>query len=398
VHLAFLRDYHEALVLALARTLPTLERGTIAEVTGLTPQAVSKVLARLVDEGLLETAGVRRAGLGKPAAVYRLVPASRWAIGAHVTRRELRLALTDLAGTVRASAVTPLPADFTPEQLLTRLADGVTTMIGEHGLSTPGASTVASDGTDPARVLAGVGIGMIGPLDQSSGTVRGAHRLRHWRDVPLAELAGQRLGLPVVVDKDVTAGVTAEAWRRGPAFRDAALVVVDAGVGAGLWLGGAAHRGAHTNASEFGHAVIQLDGPPCACGRSGCLEAVHERAADPAAAAAVLATGVVNLLQTLDLGHIVLGGADLLRHGDIYREAVENAVRTQVPGADWLTVEVSLTSLGTDVVAAGAAMQVLNTRYGLPDPVGLRLPIERPGTGISAVNRGLRPPGTRSAQ
>ncbi|NBH08850.1 MarR family transcriptional regulator, partial [Amycolatopsis sp. SID8362] len=60
MHLAFLRDYHEALVLALARTTPTLERGTVAEVTGLTPQAVSKVLARLVEEGLLEPAGVRR--------------------------------------------------------------------------------------------------------------------------------------------------------------------------------------------------------------------------------------------------------------------------------------------------------------------------------------------------
>jgi predicted NBD/HSP70 family sugar kinase len=374
VHLAFLRDYHEALVIALARTVPTLERGTVAEVTGLTPQAVSKVLARLVDEGLLEPAGVRRPALGKPAAVYRLVPASRWAIGAHVTRRELRLALTDLAGTVRASAVTPLPDDFTPDQLLARLAAGVTTMIGEHRLTTP----TPAAGADPSRVLAGVGIGMIGPLDQAGGTVRGAHRLRHWRDVPLAELAEKKLGLPVVLDKDVTAGVTAEAWRRGPAFRDAALVVVDAGVGAGLWLGGAAHRGAHTNASEFGHAVIQLDGPPCVCGRRGCLEAVHERAADPAAAAAVLATGVVNLLQTLDLGHIVLGGADLLRDGEIYREAVEHAVRTELPGADWLTVEVSLTSLGTDVVAAGAAMQVLNTRYGLPDPTGLRLPIAGP--------------------
>jgi predicted NBD/HSP70 family sugar kinase len=360
VHLAFLRDYHEALVIALARSAPTLERGTVAELTGLTPQAVSKVLARLVDEGLLEPAGVRRPARGKPAAVYRLVPGSRRAIGAHVTRRELRLVLADLGGTVLASIATPLPADFTPDELLNELAAGVSTMIAEHHLSTPG--------------LAGVGIGMIGPLDQSTGTVRGAHRLRHWRDVPLAALAEQRLGLPVLVDKDVTAGVTAEAWRRGTTFRDAALVVVDAGVGAGLWLGGAAHRGAHTNASEFGHAVVQLDGPPCACGRRGCLEAVHEQAAGPAAAAAVLATGVVNLLQTLDLGHIVLGGADLLSHGELYLEAVEHAVRTQVPGADWLTVKVSLTSLGTDVVAAGAAMQVLNARYGLPDPARPREP------------------------
>lgn len=363
MHLAFLRDYHEALVIALARTVPTLERGTVAEVTGLTPQAVSKVLARLVDEGLLEPAGVRRPALGKPAAVYRLVPGSRWAIGAHVTRRELRLALTDLAGTVRASAVTPLPDDFTPDQLLARLAAGVTTMIAEHRLTTP----TPAAGADPSRVLAGVGIGMIGPLDHAAGIVRDAHRLRHWHDVPLKAQATQALGLPVLVDKDVTAGVTAEAWRRGAGFRDAALIMVESGVGAGLWLGGGAHRGAHTNAGEFGHTVVQLDGPPCVCGRRGCLEAVHDRASTPASAAAVLATGVVNLLQTLDLEDIVLAGADLLAHGEVYRRVISEAVRTEVPRADWLTAQVSLTSLGTDAIAAGAAMQVLDARFGLPD-------------------------------
>jgi predicted NBD/HSP70 family sugar kinase len=399
VHLSFLRDYHEALVIALARTTPTIERGMVADVAGLTPQAVSKVLARLVEEGVIVPAGVRRPALGKPATVYRLVPDSRWAIGAHVTRRAVRLALTDLAGTVRASATTSLPADFTPDQLLTHLAAGVEVMTTEHHLSPerkpaqppaaghsqpqPGLEatrTSATDQTDtstarhPGRRLVGVGIGMIGPLDQASGIVRDAHGLRHWHDVPLADLAEKRLGLPVLVDKDVTAGVTAEAWRCGAGFRDAALVLVETGIGAGLWLSGAAHRGTHTNAGEFGHTVVQLDGPLCVCGRHGCLEAVHNRAADPAAAAAVLATGVINLLQTLDLGHVVLAGSDLLRHGAVYHQAVERAVRTQVPRADWLTVNVSLTSLGTDVIAAGAAMQMLNARYGLPDPTRLRVP------------------------
>jgi predicted NBD/HSP70 family sugar kinase len=393
VRLAFLRDYHEALVVALARTVPTIERATIADATGLTPQAVSKVLVRLVDEGVIEKAGTRRPALGKPAAVYRLVPESCWAIGAHVTRRSLRLALTDLAGTVRASATTSLPADFTPGQLLSRLAAGVEAIAAEHHLAFPKAGPPRPAATRPpgkpgsrsasapGRRLAGLGIGMIGPLDQATGTVRDAHRLRHWHDVPLADLAERKLGLPVLMDKDVTAGVTAEAWRRGAGFRDAALIMAEAGVGAGLWLDGAVYRGTHTNAGEFGHTVVQLDGPPCACGRRGCLEALHDRAANPAKAAAVLATGVVNLLQTLDLGHVVLAGADLLRHGDIYRQAVEQAVRTQVPRADWLTVEVTLTALGTDVVAAGAAMQVLNARYGLPHPANLHVPsVARPAS------------------
>src|SRR5688572_3668646 len=221
--LTFLRGYNEALVMAVARTLPAFERATIAEATGLTPQAVSKVLARLVEHGLIAPAGVRRPAIGKPAGVYELVPRSRYAIGAHVPRRALRLVLTDLAGTVRHSATTPLPADFTPATLLTELAAGIDRITAAH---------------DVRGRLTGLGIGMVGPLDHAQGTVRDAHRLRHWHDVPLRALAEQALGLPVHLDKDVTAGVTAEAWRHGPAFRDAALIMVESGVGAGLWLHG----------------------------------------------------------------------------------------------------------------------------------------------------------------
>ena len=54
--------------------------------------------------------------------------------------------------------------------------------------------------------LVGVGIGMVGPLDYRLGVVRDAHGLRHWHDVPLRDLAAARLGVPVIVDKDTTAG------------------------------------------------------------------------------------------------------------------------------------------------------------------------------------------------
>lgn len=351
----FLRDYNQAQVLAVGRTARTFERSTVVTATGLTPQAVSKVIARLTTDGLIRPAGVRRPGVGKPAVVYELVPDSRYAIGAHVARRTLRLVLVDLAGAVRHSTVRPLPADFTPEQLLDALCAGI--------------GTITAD-TAPQSRVTGVGLGMIGPLDHANGLVRDAHGLRHWHDVPLRELAEARLHLPVHLDKDVTAGVTAEAWRHGATFGDAALIMVESGIGGGFWLGGTAHRGAHTNAGEFGHTVVDLDGPGCVCGRHGCLEVVHLRAAeagDIPRAARVLAVGVVNLLQTLDLAHVVLAGADLLRHAEVYRAAVERAVRTDVRRADWLTPTVTLSSLGADVIAAGAAMQVLDQLYGIPD-------------------------------
>jgi predicted NBD/HSP70 family sugar kinase len=360
--LDYLRDYNEALVVSIARRRETFDRATVAEATGLTPQAVSKVLGRLIDSGLVAPDGVRRSGVGKPASVYRLVPASRYAIGAHVSRRALRLALTDLAGEIHTTAVLPLPGDFTPADLLNTL---------EHGLR-----DLAEP--PPAATLVGVGIGMVGPLDYAGGVIRDAHGLRHWHDVPLRDLAAVRLGLPVLVDKDVTAGVTAEAWRRGDEFRDAVLIMVESGVGAGLWLGGRAYRGAHTNAGEFGHTVVVLDGPRCVCGRRGCVEIVHQRAVDGgdvALAARVLATGVVNLLQTLDVNHVVLAGADLLRYADVYVAAVEAAVRDEVPRADWLTVSVTPSSMGADVIAAGAAMEMLNACYGPRTPEAAPRPV-----------------------
>jgi predicted NBD/HSP70 family sugar kinase len=353
--LGYLRGYNEALVVAHARTTPTFDRAAIAAATGLTPQAVSKVIGRLSESGMVESEGVRRGAVGKPTRLYRLVPASRYAIGAHVTRRALRVVLTDLLGTVVDSTLRSLPGDFTPDQLLAALSEAVQAITGSH----------------TAGRLVGVGIGMVGPLDHARGVVRDAHRLRHWHDVPLRELAERRIGLPVLLDKDVTAGVTAEAWRRGPAFRDAMLVFVESGVGAGLWLSGTAYRGAHTNAGEFGHMVLSIDGPRCVCGRDGCLEILHDAAVergDIAGAARVLGVGVVNVLQAVDVNHVVLSGSDLLEHAEIYRAAVAEAVRTQVPRADWLTVEVALSALGVDVVAAGAAMQVLNACYGVRMP------------------------------
>ena len=72
-----------------------------------------------------------------------------------------------------------------------------------------------------------VGVGVPCLIEPVSGVVMACNHFP-LVDVPLRDLATERLGIPVLLDKDVTAGVTAEAWRRGTTFRDAALNVVDA--------------------------------------------------------------------------------------------------------------------------------------------------------------------------
>ena len=45
------------------------------------------------------------------------------------------------------------------------------------------------------------------------------------------------------------------------------------GLGVGIVWRGELVRGRHNIAGEVGHTPISIDGPPCACGATGCVEA-----------------------------------------------------------------------------------------------------------------------------
>jgi predicted NBD/HSP70 family sugar kinase len=112
--------------------------------------------------------------------------------------------------------------------------------------------------------------------------------------------------------------------------------------------------------------------------------------------ARVLATGIVNLLQTVDVDHVVLAGEDLIRRSDTYVAAVRDAVLLEVPRADWRRVQVTVSGLGPDVVAAGAAMEVLDQRFGVPGtgPAAVGAAYEesrRERSQAPVSNRALRP-------
>ncbi|MDQ1006636.1 glucokinase [Streptomyces sp. V4I23] len=107
-----------------------------------------------------------------------------------------------------------------------------------------------------------------------------------WSDLPLAALLRDASDLPVTLGHDVRAGGLAEC-RTGAArgARDALFVPVGTGISAAVLCEGRVVRGLGY-AGELGHAVVEPDGDPCACGGRGCLETVASAAAIEAAYAA----------------------------------------------------------------------------------------------------------------
>ncbi|MEV5354038.1 ROK family protein [Streptomyces sp. NPDC052693] len=438
VNLLALRSHNAALVLELLRTAGDegISRLELAERTGLTPQAVSKITARLREDGLAAEAGRRASTGGKPRTVLRLVPDAGHAVGVHLDRDELRAVLVDLRGAVVRERRTALDLGAGAEAVLGAVTEAVTGVLtdgrtaeppdgaalgsgrdgrlaGGRGRALPGGrdGTLPGgpDGPDvqsralpgspdgklpdgklpggtlgdgklpggtlrsgaPGRgggALLGVGVVLPGPLDHARGVLHRVTGFPEWDGFPLREALAGRLGVPVVVDKDTNAAALGLAVE-GEAGSFAYLHL-GTGLGAGLVIGGRVHRGARTGAGEFGHQVIQLDGPPCGCGDRGCVEALCLGAVargDVEEAARVLGAGAANLVGLLDIDLVLLGGRTVTSAPEPFLRGVGAVLAERARRTGQGVVPVRLAPGGGRAVAVGAAQLVLGPVFGRRD-------------------------------
>ncbi|MFC5217404.1 ROK family transcriptional regulator [Streptomyces coerulescens] len=355
VNLGALRSHNAALVLDLLRTAGPegISRLELAERTGLTPQAVSKITARLREDGLAAEAGRRASTGGKPRTVLRLVPEAGHAVGVHLDRDELTAVLCDLTGAVVARRGAPLDLGAGAETVVARAVREVRELAGEAGR--------------PGAVL-GVGVALPGPLDHRRGVLHRVTGFPEWNGFPLRDVLARRLALPVVVDKDTNAAALrlAVAGEAG-AFASFAYLHFGAGLGGGLVIGGAVHRGTRTGAGEFGHQVVQLDGPACGCGNRGCVEALCLAAVargDAAEAARVLGTAAGNLVALLDVDLVLLGGRTVATAPETFVRGVAAVLDARAGRAGEDPVPVRVVPGEGRGVAEGAAQLLLAPLFG----------------------------------
>jgi glucokinase len=131
-----------------------------------------------------------------------------------------------------------------------------------------------SNGSGLGPIVAG-GVDCAGLIDGEHGVLHVSPNLAGWIDVPLKAIFEERLGCAVTVENDANAAAYGE-WVRGAGrgLRNFVCLTLGTGVGGGIVCDGALYRGSTGFAGEIGHTVIAADGPRCACGNHGCLEAL----------------------------------------------------------------------------------------------------------------------------
>jgi predicted NBD/HSP70 family sugar kinase len=258
-NLGRLGGYNQAVILdTIRRAQDGVARVELVERTGLSPQTISNVVRRLVDQGLVREDRKTVSGPGKPRTVLELEVSSRFAIGIHLDPAVMTVVALNLTGQVVARARHAMPGGPKPDGTVESMAVAVNGLIEEAGL-------------DRARIL-GVGLAAPGPISLPEGMMVSPPMLPGWDRVPLREPLERLIDLPVLLDKDVTAAVVAELWageREAPA--NFVFIYLGTGLGAGVALGGEVLRGSSGNIGEIGHFPVPDEVPLCGCGRRNCV-------------------------------------------------------------------------------------------------------------------------------
>ncbi|GAA2867612.1 ROK family transcriptional regulator [Paenarthrobacter ilicis] len=273
-------DFNLTVILEAIRRSPGgLSRVELAQIVGLSPQTISNISRRLLDQHLIVEAGKEGSGPGKPRTILRLNPAGMYAIGVHLDPAVITFVVLDLVGEVVKHSRMATPGGD-PAGVITSIAAQIEVLIEESGVD--------------ASKIAGLGVAVPGPIDLDEGSVVEPPLLTRWNRVRIREALTEATGLETLVDKDVTSAAVAETWAGGASGAGSfVFMYMGTGIGCGIVLNDEVVRGTSGNAGEIGHIVVDPDGPLCDCGQRGCVKSscIPQVVVAEAEAAGVLGSG-----------------------------------------------------------------------------------------------------------
>ncbi|PZG02408.1 sugar kinase [Micromonospora deserti] len=385
---------HQARLLRLLRDDGSRSRVELGDAVGLSRSRLAAEVERLVELGLVETAGPAASRGGRRSSLLRVASTVRFA-GIVIGTEQICVSVTDGELGVLAEIREPSDLRLGPEPVVGRAVELVGKLRAELGLAQ----------------LAGAGVGLPGPVAVGGGAPAAPAAVPGWQGFPVRDTVGAELGCPTLVDNDANVRALGEQHAGiGRTFDDFLYVKLGTAIGCGLVLGGDLHRGATSSAGDIAHLRLGDDGPTCGCGEVGCLEAycgdsglvrvalaaarsgrspaLAERlaaagaltVADVAAAAAAgdpviqaavrdggrrLGQALVGLVSFVNPGIVIIGGApDGLGH-TLLAEVRAVVYRRSAPQATG-TMPIVLSDLGDRAAVVGAA-RLISDRVFAPD-------------------------------
>jgi glucokinase len=258
-------EVNEFLVLDAIRSAGQATRPQLATSLGLSAASVSRIVKRLLAQGLVSDEPGPSDGVGRNRDLLRFNRRAGAVIAIDLGGTKCHGALADLAGEVVREDVRPTFASGSPAQSLLASVAALREAAAQEDL--------------PVRA---VSVGIPAVINPDTGLVDAGPNV-DWHGFDLVGLLNQELSEPFVVENDVNLAALGEAWRgAGVGTGSFVTLSLGTGIGAAIVLDGNLVRGRHNAAGEIGYLVTgrsQLRGRPAA-GLEGLISgaALTERA------------------------------------------------------------------------------------------------------------------------
>ena len=235
---ADMRKINRSAILEFLRLSGPVSRSEISDQLGLSRPSVKRIIDRLIDKGFVIPIGKTTAGKGRARELLSLNQTNNTVIGIDVGGSHISGALVTIGGEI-------LIEDHQPEKW------GDAEENFSH-IQTFIENLIQKSHSIEHRLL-GVGVGIPGIIEPSSGTVTIAPSLS-WSNFPFLEKIQPDFNLPIYVENDVALATLGEHWfGSGIGKKNLVLIAIGTGIGAGIIIEGNLYRG-HTNAAgEIGY-------------------------------------------------------------------------------------------------------------------------------------------------
>jgi glucokinase len=309
---------------------------------------------------------------------------------------KIMTALISGDGVILAQGRCPTLAEEGAQAVIDRLFAAVDSLMSQNNTS--------------SSQLSGISIAAAGAIDTNNGLITVSPNLPGWRDVPLGEMVRDRYQVGAFLVNDASAAALGEhRFGAGRGVSNLILLTLGTGIGGGIIINDKLYDGSCGSAGEMGHMIIDTDGPECACGNRGCLEAlasgtavardaisrinngeksslvdmvggkIESITAEQVAAAArngdslaldvfsqaayYLGVGMVNLVNIFNPQMIVLGGG-MAQLGEIFIDPAKKVVAEKAFAISAQAVRIVTAQLGNEAGVYGAAAYALEELGG----------------------------------
>jgi glucokinase len=186
-----------------------------------------------------------------------MVKSEKYAIGVDLGGTNIKIGIVTDKGKLIKKTSIKTEAEGGPKKVVSNIIKGINEILLKNKYK-----------------IKGIGIGCPGVVSIKKGIVENAPNLPGWKNIKLGPIIKNKIDYKVHLENDANAAAIGELiFGAGKKLDSFIMVTLGTGVGGGIVFNKKIFRGEFGAAGEIGHISIDVNGPKCNCGSTGCIEA-----------------------------------------------------------------------------------------------------------------------------